>query len=419
MKDHIKTIIVTCVFPPEPVISAQTSGEIASNLSQGSHTVIVLAPYPNRPQGQIFPGYHRRLFSSETSPEGFSIIRLFSFFSPRSTLLSRWLENISFGLTSSLALLFSHRPDVLYANTWPIFATGLVCLVSKIRKIPMVLNIQDMYPESVVMQGRLKPGEWLYKFLMLVDRWIAKQASELIVVSNGFAESYIQLRQIQPSKVHVIPNWMDPVSVVVLGKNAYRQERGISREALVFVYGGNVGMAAGVELVIETISKVKTDREIVLLIAGSGSQLESCQKLSAGVSNVQILFHSPWASEDTSKILAAADILVLPTRGKQSLASVPSKLLSYLFSSRPILAVVLPESETAQVIQKANCGWIVPPDSIDLFANKVEELAGLPEHLLKDMGSAGRQYALQNFTTETCLPKVIDLIRNASLDGMR
>ena len=133
-----------------------------------------------------------------------------------------------------------------------------------------------------------------------------------------------------------------------------------------------------------------------------------------GIKNVRIIFHTPWAYEDTSKVLAAADVLVLPTKGEQSLASVPSKLLSYLLASKPILAMVLPESVSADVIEKAACGWIVSPNNIDLLAKKVDKLASLPEQLLDKMGYAGRQYALQNFTTESCLPKVIEIIKNAT-----
>jgi glycosyltransferase involved in cell wall biosynthesis/ribosomal protein S18 acetylase RimI-like enzyme len=375
----------------------------------------VITNFPNRPAGKVYDGYKRVLFATEECPRGFRLVRCFSFLSRESSLLSRWLENISFGLTSSLALLFSPRPDVVYANTWPIFATGLTCLVCKIRNVPIVIHVQDMYPESLVTQGRLKPGQWLYKLLLSIDRWIAGQASALIVLSDKFARGYTQLRQIPPSKVHIIADWLDSGSVVVLGKNNYRQEIDVSGEAFVMVYGGNVGMAAGVNTVIDAMRMVKSKREIVLVIAGSGSQLAACQKLGAEVTNVRIMFHTPWASDETSKVLAAADVLLLPTRGTQSLASVPSKLLSYLLAARPVLAAVLPESDTAQVIEKAGCGWIVPPDNKELLARKIEELAGLPEQLLGKMGFAGRQYAMQNFTTETCLPKVIKIIENAAL----
>ena len=349
-----------------------------------------------------------------TVPQAFAWCARFSFLSGELSLLSRWLENISFGLTSSLALLFSPRPEVVYVNTWPIFAGGLTCLACKVRNIPLVIHVQDMYPESLVIQGRLKPGQLPNKLLLMIDRWIARRASALIVLSESFAGGYIQLRHIDPSKVHVIADWVDPGSVGLLGKDNFRPEIGVSGAAFVMVYGGNVGMAAGVETVIDAMRLVRTDRELVLVIAGSGSQLTACRELAAGLPNVRVVFHTPWASDETSKVLAAADVLVLPTRGTQSLASVPSKLLSYLLAARPVLALVLPESDTARVIENASCGWVIPPDDRELLARKVEELAGLPEQMLMGMGLAGRQYALQNFTTEICLPKVIGIIEMAA-----
>ena len=195
-----------------------------------------------------------------------------------------------------------------------------------------------------------------------------------------------------------------------------------SATAFVLVYGGNVGVAAGVETVIAAMRLVKTGRETVLVIAGSGSQLAACRKLAQGMDGmpeVRVLFHSPWAAEETSQVLAAADVLVLPTRGTQSLASIPSKLLAYLLAARPVLALVLPESDTAGVIEAAGCGWVVPPDDPERLAGKIAELAGLPEQLLEQMGAAGREYALQHFSAETCLPKVIEIIQNAAGGGVQ
>jgi colanic acid biosynthesis glycosyl transferase WcaI len=415
MHNLVNIFIVSAVFPPEPIVSAQTSHTMAAALREIGYQVTVITSFPNRPAGKLYDGYTRSLYSVENNPDGFRLVRCFSFFSRESSMFSRWFENISFGLTSSLALTFCARPDVVYSNTWPIFANGLTCLACRIRNIPLVLSVQDMYPDSLTIQGRLEPGQWLYKILFTIDKWIAKQADELIVLSENFARGYTQLRRIDPAKVHIIPDWVDQNSVVLLNKTNFRKEAGISAEAFVIIYGGNIGKAAGVEIIIEAMGRLNAKQEIVLVIAGSGSQLPACQKLAAEITNVRILFHNPWASDETSKVLAAADILILPTQGTQSLVSVPSKLLSYLLAAKPVLATVLPESDTAQVIENAGCGWIVPPDNVDLLAKKVEDVAGLPFQELEEMGLAGREYALNNFTSETLLPKVIQIIENAAV----
>lgn len=406
----MKITIVSAVYPPEPITSAITSYNLAVELTQRNHHVCVITNFPSRSVGKRYQGEKRSLYSVKNDPVGFRVVRCFSFISRKSSMLSRWIENISFGLTTNLSLLFSPRPDIVYSNTWPVFATGLVCLVCKIRHIPLVLSIQDMYPESLVTQGRLKPNQWLYIFLLSIDRWITRQAAELIVLSDQFAQRYIQTRHMDPAKMHTIANWIDQNSIILMNKNDNRKEMGISEEAFVIVYGGTIGKAAGVDTIIEAMDKLNTKKEIILLIAGSGSELPNCQKLSANIKNAKVVFHTPWKPEETSSVLATADVLILPTQGTQSLVSVPSKLLSYLLAAKPVLAMVLPESETAHVIEIAGCGWVIPPDNVNLLVEKIKEVVRIPLTGLEEMGLSGREYALKNFAAETSLPKIVEII---------
>ena len=410
----MRVLIVSCVFPPEPVVSSQTTAQITRKLVERGHQVTVITSFPSRPGGKLYPAYQRKFLERKPSPEGYLLVRCFSFLSGESHMLSRFLENISFGISAGWALLTEPRPDVVYSIVWPLFAEGIVLLVARLRGIPIVLSKQDMYPESLAVQGRVRPDQWLYKLFLWLDRWIARKASALIVISESFAKNYVQIRGIEQSKITIIPNWIDSKSVTVQDKNDYRQEKGISNDAFVILYGGNVGVAAGVEMVIEALGRVRTSREIVLIVAGSGSQLSACQELAAQVSNVRVVFHTPWATEETSKTLAAADVLILPTRGKQSLASVPSKLLSYLLAARPVLAMVLPESDTARMVEEAACGWVVMPDDGAALTQKIEELTVVPEEVLVEMGVAGRAYALQHFTDNTCLPIAVQVIEKAA-----
>lgn len=413
----MKYIIISAVFPPEPIVSAKTSYSLAVGFAQQDHVIEVITNFPNRPEGKLYKTYKRRLYSTSNDPAGFRLVRCFSFLSKESSSLSRMMENISFGLTSSLYLLFCPKPKAVFSNSWPVFATGLTSLVCNVRKIPLVISVQDMYPESLAIQGRVQQHQWLYQFLFSIDKWIAKHAKGIIVLSESFAKIYIRTRQVDQEKIHIIPNWVDQDTVTPMKKGNYRKEKGIPLDAFVIVYGGNIGKAAGVENIITAAEKLNANRNIFFVIAGSGSELSNCQKLASNIKNVCILFHTPWKPEETSKVLAAADVLILPTQGTQSLVSVPSKLLSYLLAAKPVLAMVLPESDTAQVIKSASCGWAISPDNVDQLAKKIKELSSIPSKVLEEMGLLGREYALKNFTTEALLPKVMDVIENVVREG--
>ncbi|MEA2336250.1 MAG: hypothetical protein QOE82_257, partial [Thermoanaerobaculia bacterium] len=128
----LRAVVVSCVFPPEPVVSSRTSFDVAQELSRRGHHVTVIAPFPNRPAGKLYAGYRRSLFRRERSVDGFEILRCGSFFSRRSSLLSRLAENVSFGITSAMALAVQQKSSVIYANTWPLFASAMLTAIARL-----------------------------------------------------------------------------------------------------------------------------------------------------------------------------------------------------------------------------------------------------------------------------------------------
>ena len=330
----MRLFIVSCVYTPEPMISAQTSTQIAGEMADRGHQVKVVAPFPSRPTGQIYRQYKRSLLQIETGPQNYEIIRCFSFFSSASSLLSRFFENISFGLSVFIILLFFPRADIVYGNTWPIFAQGLLMLVCKLRRIPLVLSIQDIYPESLIVQGRMGKGaSWYSMVLRWLDMWIARNCQSLIVISEQFKRIYVEDRGIPEEKIHVIPNWIDDGQEPVDHQEvSIRQLHGIPKDAFLVIYGGNIGVAAGVDVVVQAFQHLLDNENIYLLVAGDGSMLSECRRLVKDNNLTRVRFHNPWLEQETFAVLKASDLLVLPTHGKQAYASVPSKLLSYMFS---------------------------------------------------------------------------------------
>src|SRR6202142_905746 len=131
----MKVLIVSAVFPPETTVTALTSFQIAGELFRRGHQVTVLAPFPSRPDGELFKGYKRTLYRRENM--GFAVIRCFSFLSRKSCMGSRLLENIGFAITSSVRVLFAPKPDTIYLNSWAIFGSGLVSAAAWLRGIPL------------------------------------------------------------------------------------------------------------------------------------------------------------------------------------------------------------------------------------------------------------------------------------------
>jgi glycosyltransferase involved in cell wall biosynthesis len=153
------------------------------------------------------------------------------------------------------------------------------------------------------------------------------------------------------------------------------------------------------------------------VIAGEGSRLAPCRELAERLGRDRIIIHSPWPLDETSLVLQTADVLVLPTRGSQSLASVPSKLISYMLAARPIIALAMPQSDIARIIEESGCGWVILPDQPELLAAQLRAVVAVDSLERNRRGQAGRKYALQNLTSEVCLPQVISILENSQAPG--
>jgi colanic acid biosynthesis glycosyl transferase WcaI len=407
----MKALIVSAVFPPETVVTAQTSFQIADELFRHGHQVTVLAPFPSRPDGEIFKGYRRSLYSTEDM--GFSVIRCFSFLSRKSTIGSRLSENIGFALTSSLRVLFGPRPDIIYVNSWAVIGSILASAAARLRGIPVAMSIQDAYPESLSRQKGIAPQTPLFRILRWLDSRIAHSAKALIVVSDRCRDIYKVDRGVPAERIHVLQECGEtsPVNLDARGAYALRQKYGILDHTTLAVYEGNIGEATGVETAIKAFEYLWNDENICMLIAGAGSRLQACQALveKKGLQD-RVFFYTRWPKKDAGIVLGAADVLLLPTHGEQSLVSVPSKLVSYLLSGRPVLAMVLANSESAALIRAAKAGWVTPPGDPVGAASALKVIAASAREDLRAAGARGLDYALCHLTREANLPKTIQLL---------
>lgn len=405
----MRIILLSGIFPPEPFLAAQTTFSMAKELSALGHEVIVIAPFPSRPGGKFYPGCKNKLFSKEFSPFGFDVVHCLTAPSSKSTFTSRFVENIVFGISSSLYILLMPKVSVIHTNTWPIFATGLLSKVARLRRIPYVIHVDDLYPESMLSQKRLGNDHWMIKLMRNIDKWIARGAKHIIVISDSFAQVYQEDRKVPAEKITVIPNWVDSdLACVDQNESALiRQQFNIGGKEFLAAYGGNIGVGAGVDTLIKASAVIE---DVQILIAGGGSELPLCQELADRIAPEKVHFYSPWPSEKTMAVYQSADVLVLTTHNEQSLASIPSKLIRYMLSARPIIAASLPGAELYSLITRSGCGWVIPPDDPDALAHAILEARHAGARELDHRGKAGREYALQNLTGENNLPKVIGIM---------
>jgi glycosyltransferase involved in cell wall biosynthesis len=404
-------LIVSCVFLPEPVVSGKSSYSLAHYLTRNKHNVEVLAPYPSRPNKDSYPSKLLKLYHVDKDFKDFKVVRCQSFFSQKSQLLSRFIENISFGLSTSLYLLFSRKYDVIYSNTWPIFASFLITFVAKIKRIPIVTSVQDLYPETLINQGRISnKGGLVNKTLLWIDKYCLAGAYKCVAISEGFKSALIK-KGIESHKIEVVYNWDTSDAIKQNFDVKFRDKFNLSDDSILLMYAGNISSSAGVTNLISIFKDIYTiNKNSFLCIAGEGSQHNECIKIANINKPNNIFFYYPWKSNETESLLKSADILILPTLDDQALFSVPSKLISYMQSKKPIFTIANKKSDLYSIVTSSNSGWAV--ESNDARRVLIEAIE-TPKARLEKYGENAFNYGNQNFNANLNLKKLTTIITNA------
>jgi len=408
----MKIFIISAVFSPEPITSAGTSADIADCLSRRGHEVTVFTSFPNRPDGTVKDGF-RRQWRFIREMNGVRIVHCWHSLSRHSQLFSRFVENITFGITSSLQVLNAGVPDVVYMITWPIFAQNLNSLLLSWQKVPIVCSVVDIYPESLTGKGLLRKDGFIACKIMKWDKIHIRRCYKIVTLTDSMKELLVLQRDIPPEKVIVLPNWQHKTPFL---KNypkigQFRKQHGINPEAFVAMFVGSLSMSAGIDLYIKVAELLRGRNDIRILLVGGGSMRKILEKriMEKNLTNIQVIY--PLMQENVPEVQAAADVLLLSLTGAMGMNAAPSKQIAYMLSGRPIVASIDQEGTLSQIIVDSNAGFVLPPDNPEVVANLLIKLANDPTPL-QQLGENARKYAIANFSTSAVLPRLIDLIES-------
>lgn len=391
-------IIISAVFPPEQVTSALMNYDLAVELSK-EYDVTVLRPYPTRPMGMEFD-------YDGLKNEPFKTILIDSYTHPQSSLIGRFRESIDFGRKCA-AYIEKHREEIafIYNNPWQLFGVNIVARKAKKYHIPYTVAIQDIYPECLftnkkypaviqnVLQSLLKP----------IDKYYQKNAAFIRTISDEMADYLSSTRKVPREKYLVVNNWQNDEDFKPVTK-------GETNDKLVFAYVGSINVHSNVDLIIRAFHHANI-QNAELRIYGGGNRTEQCKAMvkELGMNNVMFDMVS---RDRVPEVQGAADILVLALPKGNGELCLPSKITSYMLSSKPILASVDLDSATNRYLKEADCGVVVESDNEEALAMAFEQLSKMKKERLVEMGRSGKCFAEEHLTRKVNLKMVVDAIKD-------
>jgi len=404
----VRVLLLTLYFAPDVAANAVIMTELAEELTALGHQVTVVTAFPHYAGNVIDRRYCGRLIQQDEH-KGIRVIRTYLYTSPhKQRFLVRFLNYVSFNVLSTLAVLFASPQDIILAPSPPLTIGLSAYIISRLKRIPYVYNVQDIYPDVVVKLGILK-NPWVIALSRWLERFVYAHARHITVLSEGFWANLLR-KGVPPEKLTVIPNFVDVDFIRPLPRNnGFRHRFGLDGRFVV-LYAGNLGHSQNLEHVLECANLLREQDDIAFVIVGNGSRkpyLEA-QARQMGLCNVQFIPFQP--REDVPDIYAAADVSLVPLRKGIALDSVPSKVYSIMASARPVIAALDPGSDAWTLVEQAQCGLCVPPEDPHALAEAIRALYADPT-LRERLGRNGREHVVQHYTRQAVARRYNELLQ--------
>ena len=363
-------------FPPEVNAPATRLHEHARQWVADGHTVDVLTSVPNFPEGEVYEGYENRL--TEEERDGIRVTRVPMYISPNEGVIQRVLSYLSFMLSACWYAGRLPTPDVLVATS-PQFFAALAGYVGAWRKdVPFVLEIRDLWPESIVAVGAMSRNV-IIRFLEWVERVLYRKAEHIVVVTDSFEEAIAE-KDIARNKISVIKNgietawWDEPLDEERL---AELQHEHALEGKFVASYIGTIGMAHRADILLEAARRCD-DPDIVFMVVGTGAKKDELAARQAELELDNFRLVDKVSKEQVPYLLALTDTSVVHLRDDPLFETViPSKIFEAMATGTPIVLGVRGESQ--RIVETAEAGLPIPPEDPDALAEAVRHLEEHPE----------------------------------------
>jgi glycosyltransferase involved in cell wall biosynthesis len=390
----VKILILTQFCTPEPTFKSVL---FAAELRRRGHDVRILTGFSNDPGGQIYPGHRLRRWQRETL-DGVPILRVPLFPSRGNSLWGRMFNYLSSAAMSALPLLTGWKPDVVYLSNW--VTLGWVSRLNRlIRGVPYVMDVQDLWPDSVFQSGMGQ--SWMAPPLRALCQSAYRGTARLVTLSPGMPEEMVQ-RGVSAERVESIYNGCDE-SALPDSKTSGGEEIPEMAGRLNILCAGNLGTAQGLEAVIDAAAIAgKSNPRIQFVFMGRGVCEQALRERAAAVAPRDTFFLKARSHVNAARVMLRAEVLMVHLAPLPLFElTIPSKTQMYLSVGKPILAAI--GKGAAQLVHLAGAGIGCKGGQPNLFAKAALRFSKLPIDVLTAMGAAGKVYYERNLSTRSAV----------------
>ena len=394
----MKILITTQYFYPENF----RINDFAFKMAMRGHEVSVLTGLPNYPRGKLFGSY--KIFGSEKI-KGVMVYRVPLFPRGKGRGFQLAINYFSFMLSSLVFgpfLLRKVRPDIIFSINYSPATVGVVGVYfSMLKKAPLFLWVQDLWPDSLVATNAIR-SEIILNSIDIMVRWIYRKSNLIFIQSRSFKDSIVSKRSPVSKKIRYLPNWAEDTfnEDIKFVDQIYQQL--VPKNKFIIMFAGNLGVAQSLGTIVKAAIEVR-DSRIHWVFLGDGRQklwLESAISGAGICDNVSILGRYPL--KDMPKFFKLADVMIVTLKKDPAFSNtIPGKIQSYLKNAKPILSAL--DGEGASVIEESQAGLNVNSEDYISLAAAARKMSELSSEELARMSINAKNYYDKNFDVNILL----------------
>ncbi len=392
---------------------AARASELARHWAEDGHDATVLTGFPNHPTGRVPSEYcdeFRQLVTREQI-DGVNVVRTWLWPLPNRRAYERILNYSSFFVSSALTGTFLNRPDVVIASS-PQLLVGLSgWWLAFCKRVPFVFEVRDLWPESLAAVGVGDQKSLMHRTLAKIAGFLYRKANRIVVVTPAFKDHLIGRWQVPAHKISVIENGVETSLFNPQNTNPDLRRDLDAEGKFVVSYIGTIGMAHGLEAIVEAATRMQhTSPKVLFLLVGEGAEKERILSLANSRRLTNLRFVGQQPREKIPAYITASDAcLVLLKKADLFKTVIPTKMLEFMSCARPVILGV--EGQARKIMEEAQAGICIEPENVDDLVQAITRLAADPA-LRESLGRNGRRYIQQRFSRRSTAAAYLDVLES-------
>lgn len=408
----MKLLLLTPYFNPEQMASTHLDNNRYEAFAEAGIKMELYTPMPTRGISEAVRAEYKNRMREKSYHDMMSVYR-FSMHGEGKNPILRALRYIFCSIKQLYYGTKAKDIDLIYLVSTPPIQGFLGGILKKIKKVPFVYNLQDIFPDSLVGTGLARKKGLIWQVGRVIENFTYKHADKIIVISEDFKRN-IMAKGVPEEKVVVVYNWVDQNAV----KNVERKDNKLfdkyhlDRNKFYITYSGNIGLTQNMDLLLDVARSLEDNEEIQFVLIGEGAYKEQVKEIITrnNIKNVTLLPFQPY--EDISHVFSLGDVGIIISKPGVGENSVPSKTWSIMSASRPVLAN-FDENEIKTILSENECGVFTKAGDKQAFTDAILELYRNRE-MCQKYGENGRKFVMENLTREIGTQKYVDVIKSVA-----